>query len=167
MTAPGSSPQDPLKLEAFKTALATRNLEISLFWQRSNYFLVLNTAIAVGFFSRDAHDMYAFALSIVGLVVTVLWVRINLGSKFWQSRWEHRLRVVEDQLWPGLDLFSAEWDVIRADVEESLKNSGGWRVYNWAVLRKPSVSKTMTILSVFFVLVWIGAAVVSARHAFW
>jgi len=27
---------DPIKLEAYKTALATRNLEINLFWQRSN-----------------------------------------------------------------------------------------------------------------------------------
>jgi hypothetical protein len=35
-----------IKLEAYRTALATRNLEINLFWQRSNYFLVLNTAIA-------------------------------------------------------------------------------------------------------------------------
>lgn len=31
-------------------ALDTRNFEISLYWQRSNYFLVLNTALAVGFF---------------------------------------------------------------------------------------------------------------------
>ena len=41
-----------LELEAYRTALATRNFEISLFWQRSNYFLVLSTAIAVGFFAR-------------------------------------------------------------------------------------------------------------------
>src|SRR3972149_10785499 len=37
--------------DAYKFAYDTRNFEISLFWQRSNYFLVLNTAIALAFFS--------------------------------------------------------------------------------------------------------------------
>jgi len=44
-----------LDLEAHRVAKEARNLEITLFWQRSNYFLVLSTAIAAGFFSlRDA-----------------------------------------------------------------------------------------------------------------
>ncbi|ENN6985946.1 hypothetical protein ACAB91_004506 [Vibrio parahaemolyticus] len=37
-------------LEAYKIALETRNMEIKLFWQRSNYFLALNAALALGFF---------------------------------------------------------------------------------------------------------------------
>jgi len=37
--------------DLYKTLLDTRNLEINLFWQRSNYFLVLNTGIAFGFFN--------------------------------------------------------------------------------------------------------------------
>jgi hypothetical protein len=80
-----------LKLEAYRTALAARNLEINLFWQRSNYFLVLNTAVAVGFFSRTDRDWLALGLSVIGLVISLLWVRLNLGSKFWQTRWERRL----------------------------------------------------------------------------
>ncbi len=86
---------DQIDLEAYRVAKEARNLEIMLFWQRSNYFLVLSTAVAVGFFSlRDAK--YALPLAIFGLVVGLLWIAVNLGSKFWQSRWEHRLRLTED-----------------------------------------------------------------------
>lgn len=159
-------------LEAYKTALATRNLEISLFWQRSNYFLVLNTAIAVGFFSRPEHDYYAVGLSLIGVVVATLWVRVNLGSKFWQSRWERRLEVVEAELdGPFRRLFAADLNTVRADVRESLnydRPEKGWleALYESAVMRKPSVSKTMTMLSAFFVLVWLAAAGLSGYEAF-
>ena len=87
---------DQIDLEAYRVAKEARNLEITLFWQRSNYFLVLSTAIAAGFFSL--HDAkYALPLAIFGLVVGLLWIAVNLGSKFWQSRWEHRLRLAEEQ----------------------------------------------------------------------
>lgn len=39
-----------IRMEAYRVAKETRSLEINLFWQRSNYFLVLSTAIAAGFF---------------------------------------------------------------------------------------------------------------------
>lgn len=59
---------DDLNLEAYRTAIQARNLEIGLFWQRSNYFLVLNTAIAVGFFSLE-DDVFALLFGAMGLVV--------------------------------------------------------------------------------------------------
>jgi hypothetical protein len=163
--------EQSLKLEAYRTALQARNLEINLFWQRSNYFLVLNTAIAVGFVSLDKRDVYAFLLSLIGVVVACLWVRVNLGSKFWQSRWEHRLHVVEEELQGNLNLFSADWTTIQDDVRQSLGFGGpgqGWitQLYNRAVMRKPSVSKSMTLLSVFFVSVWAATAVLAALSAF-
>jgi hypothetical protein len=40
-----------IDLEAYRVARDTRNFEIKLFWKRSNYFLVLSTATAAGFFS--------------------------------------------------------------------------------------------------------------------
>ncbi len=100
---------DTLDLEAYRVAKEARNLEIALFWQRSNYFLVLSTTIAAGFFSlRDAK--YTLPLAIFGLVVGMLWIAVNLGSKFWQSRWEHRLRLAEEKLRPNMNLFSASWE---------------------------------------------------------
>lgn len=99
-------------LEAYKIALETRNMEIGFFWQRSNYFLVLNAALAVGFF-RLTENKYAILLATLGALVSFLWYRVNLGSKYWQSRWEHRLKLKEEEIAPNLQYFSADWGVIR------------------------------------------------------
>src|SRR5437016_5300615 len=89
--------REKIQLEAYRAARETRNFEISLFWQRSNYFLGLSTAIAVGFFALK-DPSYAISLAIFGMIVGVIWFCVNLGSKFWQSRWEERLRIVERKL---------------------------------------------------------------------
>src|SRR5438552_16696563 len=85
-------------LDAYKTALDTRNFEIQLFWQRSNYFLVLNTAIGTGYFALGDDHHYAILLAAFGVVISWLWLMVNLGSKFWQSRWEKQLEIAEDGL---------------------------------------------------------------------
>lgn len=152
---------DSLKLELYKMAAQTRNMEISLFWQRSNYFLVLNTAIAAGFFSLN-NLRYTRLLSIMGISVSLLWVAVNLGSKFWQSRWEYRLHKAEDDLHAGIDLFSATWETVQDDVNRSFAfRQGGWLhgLYKRGVMLKPSVTMMMTLLSVLFVIFWILAAV--------
>ena len=159
------SRDDQIDLEAYRVAKEARNLEITLFWQRSNYFLVLSTAIAAGFFSlRDAK--YALPLAIFGLLVGVLWIAVNLGSKFWQSRWEYRLRLAEEQLRPGMNLFSAEWKTVQGDVEKSLQfrtRGPVHRFYQRMVLWKPSVSLMMTFLSLLFVMLWIALLVMTIQ----
>lgn len=153
-----------LMLELYKVVFQTRNLEISLFWQRSNYFLVLNTAVAAGFLSgKVAFHPVTFAL--FGVVFSVLWVAVNLGSKFWQSRWEHRLRLMEEKLGPDVSLFSATDDVIVQDVRASLGRAAPWSLtglYNRLILTKPSVTKMMTLLSISFVFFWL---IMLLRHA--
>ena len=144
------------KEEFYKVAVNIRNLEINLFWQRSNYFLALNTAIAIGFFSQKA-EAFAPILAALGLIVSLLWFKVSTGGKFWQSRWEHRLRLLEKELGDDINLFSADWDVIYSDVEESIANSEHGRIarlIDKAVLQKPSVSLMMIILSAIFVLMW-------------
>lgn len=165
----------PQLVEAYRVALETRNLEIKLFWERSNYFLVLNTAVAVGFFTRGHRDRYSFVLGLLGVAIAVLWVLINLGGKFWQSRWEHRLEVLEAQLpdWPPL--FSAKWPAIVADVAASFAEEypGHSRLsrtlaalHRTAVMRKPSVSRVMTALSAIFVVFWVAVTVACGVAAF-
>jgi hypothetical protein len=148
---------ETLDLEAYRVAKEARNLEINLFWQRSNYFLVLSTAIAAGFFSlREAK--YALPLGFFGLLVGLLWIAVNLGSKFWQSRWEHRLRLAEGKLRADMNLFSASWETVQADVRQSFdfrRRGPIHRMYSRLVLLKPSVSFMMTLLSVLFVGFWI------------
>ena len=153
---------DPLALELYKTAIQARNFEIGLFWQRSNYFLVLNTAIAAGFFSLD-DAKYTLLLSLTGLVIAALWVAVNLGSKFWQSRWEYRVHKTETDLAPDIDLFSADWETVQQDVITSFRFRQRGRLhkaYQQSVLLKPSVTMMMTLLSVAFVVFWIAAAVI-------
>ncbi len=146
-------------LEAYKIALDTRNMEIGLFWQRSNYFLVLNAALAIGFF-RLAENKYVILLATLGALVSFLWYQVNLGSKYWQSRWEHRLKLKEEEIAPELQYFSADWDVIQKDVEESLnyshKNKGKFQKWlDKETLKKPSVSYNMTLLSFIFLIGWV------------
>lgn len=142
--------------EVYKVALDTRNFEISLFWQRSNYFLVLNTALAIGFFNLQA-TKYSILLAVLGALVSILWYRVNLGSKYWQSRWEERLKIVEEQIAPEIKFFAADLETIRNDVQKSLeagKHTGLQRLVYTQVLEKPSVSYRMTLLSLVFVASW-------------
>jgi hypothetical protein len=149
---------DPMMLEAYKTALETRNFEIKLFWQRSNYFLVLNTAIGTGFFAIRSRD-FAFLLGSLGLVASILWLCVNLGSKFWQSRWEQQVEDQEKLLSPAFDRFFAiDADDLRKMVGRSLAEVPRWRLdrraWYWGVRSRPSVSLMMTYLSCAFVLFW-------------
>jgi hypothetical protein len=160
---PSLGRKNSLDLEAYRTALETRNMEIGLFWQRSNYFLVLNTALAAGFFTLD-QEAFIVLLSLMGVFVSGLWVLVNLGGKYWQSRWEQRLRIIEDRVFgAGSDLFAAGWDTTDRDVEESLEHTRGGRpnafrrVYHKGVMSKPSVSLMMTILSASFIVFWLSA----------
>jgi hypothetical protein len=144
--------------DIYKVVLETRNFEISLFWQRSNYFLVLNSALAVGFFNLKASE-YAFVFALFGLLTSVLWLRVTLGSKYWQSRWEHRLRLIEQQVAPNLNLFAADWSTIQSDVEASVKNNRPQSPLKaWLerqVLKKQSVSYNMMLLSLCFLVGWV------------
>lgn len=148
--------------EFYKIAIETRNMEIGLFWQRLNYFLVLNTAVAVGFFSiREAK--YQIALSIFGIIVSFLWFLINIGSKYWQSRWEHRASLIETRLGENIDMFSAPKEVTDSDVKASLLNHKKVKqltLYDRWVMRKPSVSKIMSWLSAIFIILWLSIFII-------
>lgn len=131
-------------------------MEIALFWQRSNYFLALNTAVAVGFFAEGVKD-YQIYVGVFGLIVSFLWLRINNGSKYWQSRWEGRLKKAEENLNLNIEYFSASKETTDADVKESLdfsKHGNIRKFFDSFVLNKPSVSFTMMLLSILFMVLW-------------
>ena len=154
--------------DLYKTLLDTRNLEINLFWQRSNYFLVLNTGIAFGFFNLK-DGKFAVIFAVMGLLASLLWFWVCLGGKFWQTRWEQRLLEFEKDHLPGLDFFGASPERIRADVEKGLAlNKLRWsqRLVYRLVLNKPSVSYSMIRLSALFIMAWaafIGVSIVLGR----
>lgn len=149
--------------DLYKTLVDTRNLEINLFWQRSNYFLVLNTGIAFGFINLK-DGKFAVIFAGIGLLASLLWFWVCLGSKFWQTRWEQRLLEFEREHMPGLDFFGASPERIRADVENGLefhKLRWAQRVFYRLALNKPSVSYSMIRLSALFVIGWVAFIVIS------
>jgi len=143
--------------DIYKTALDTRNFEISLFWQRSNYFLVLNTALGVGYFNVKWPD--SLLLALFGSLASLLWFRVNLGSKFWQSRWEQRLAIVERTFEPDIKFFAANKETTIADVKNNLedsKHADEFRLWlDKLTLEKTSVIFSMTLLSLIFMLGWL------------
>ena len=149
--APTIEDKDILEL-----AVDTRSFEISLFWQRSNYFLILNTALAVGFFRTSG--LTSLGLALFGFLTSLIWYRVCLGSKFWQSRWEQRLAKAEQRVAPNLGFFAAEWSLVYADVQASVAGSGHKGFFRkWIdrqILKKPSVSYNMIILSMLFMAGW-------------
>jgi len=149
--------------DLYKTLLDTRNLEINLFWQRSNYFLVLNTGITIGFFNLK-DGKFAIFFAAIGLIASLLWFWVCLGGKFWQTRWEQRLLEFEREHMPDLNFFGASPERLRADVEKGLAfHDLRWTqkfVYR-LVLNKPSVSYSMIRLSALFVIGWVVFIIIS------
>lgn len=148
------------KWDAYKVLTETRNLEINLFWERSNYFLVLSTALAVGFFNIKEEEFYRLVLAAFGAIVSYLWLRVLLGAKHWQARWETRLHDFERECFPSLEFFGAEPLRIRADVAKGLdffgcKPYSFKRLVHKGVLSKPSVIVSMTLLALLFMIGWL------------
>ena len=154
------SPLDPKDM--FKFVLDTRNFEITNFWQRSNYFLVLNSGLAIGFFNQKTYD-YAPLIALLGVIVSVLWYRVTIGSKFWQIHWENKLAEIERAyaaqgvIDPELKLFCQTTPEVKDEVGKYLekeKRTGMARHVDQAILKKPSVTLSMISLSLFFVFTW-------------
>jgi hypothetical protein len=143
--------------DKFKTALEIRNMEIKLFWDRSNFFLALNTAVAVGFFSLEDKNL-TLPLAGLGLLASALWFAANLGSKFWQARWEEKVSEVEKQHVPDLVFFTEDYEAIRKSVERNLmRQSRGClaRIVIRMILKKPSLSMLAIFLSLGFCALWL------------
>lgn len=154
------------KIDRFdiEVALKNREFELALFWQRSNYFLVLNTALGVAAFSADDHFL-GVMISCFGLLVSWLWFRTNAGSRFWQVFWETEV----NRLAPTYQLESFELsseqarERVRADI--ATRKSGLLRRWiDQAVLAKPSVTMNMLGLSLAAMLFWISVAAFHALH---
>lgn len=145
--------------ELYKIALDTRNFEINLFWQRCNYFLVLNSALAIAYLNLQ-NEALSIPVAGLGMIVCVLWLRVAFGSKFWQERWELCLSTVEKRLItekkfpPDFELFSMSILKAESEVRKSLKHDGLYGVLDKHILRKPSVTLAMMYLVIAFVTSW-------------
>lgn len=139
-------------------ALDNRAFEIQLFWQRSNYFMVLMTALGIGVFSiKDLK--YSLMISIFASITSWFWYRTNLGSKFWHESWE--VEVVNLAKEQGIRAFERPTPDVIKQVKQSLEDASslGDRgvVRRWLdrqILKKPSVSHYMILLSLTSTALW-------------
>jgi hypothetical protein len=89
-------PQSTPLTRRFEVALQARQLEISLFWQRSLFFWGF---ISAGFIAISALKEQLPTLSLLvsgfGLVCSVSWALVSRGSKYWQEQWESKIEEIE------------------------------------------------------------------------
>lgn len=93
--------RNEILLKELDIALKNREFEIQLFWQRSNYFLVLITALSIGIVTVN-DEFYLFILTAIGLISSWLWFLTNLGSRFWQESWECEVVKISNRLYIDL-----------------------------------------------------------------
>lgn len=152
------------KPSELKIALDNRTFEIQMFWQRSNYFLVLITAIGVAVFTLK-DSLLASILSGFGALSSYFWYKTNLGSKFWHESWE--IEVVKLAKKENIASFERPTSEIISQVKKSFDDSwnGGsksrlQKYLDGKILLKPSVSYYMILLSIASTVVWITVTTV-------
>lgn len=154
-----SSRKEDLLLE-FEVARQNRRFEIQMFWQRANYFSVLNTALAIGAYSVGSSAVALFICGF-GALCAFLWVKTNLGAKYWQSFWENEVRRLADELGIyALSLSDAQIYAQSNAIEAHEDNRPHKRWLNRKIRKNPSVSSNMIWLSIFTFIAWILAAAV-------
>lgn len=158
---------EPKKIEPneeMKIALDNRAFEIQLFWQRSNYFLVLMSALGIGAFTIK--DPYLSpVISVFATACSYLWFKTNLGSKFWQESWEVEVTRLAHEF--GVRSFVRPTSDVVDQVKHSLSSSRAGERHSpfrrWIdrlVAQKPSVTYHMIILSLVSLVVWCCVTIV-------
>lgn len=154
--------------QELKIALDNRAFEIQLFWQRSNYFLVLMTALGIGTFTIK--DVYLSPIiAAFAVICSIFWFRVATGSKFWQESWEIEVSELSKEY--GVRSFEKTTDEVIAQVSKSLQTSHlgekksvlrQW--VNSKTVEKHSVTYHMILLALCSVIVWIFVFAVFATR---
>ncbi len=101
----------PRDLEAHKHALDTahriREFEIQMYWKRALYFwgfqVVLFATVGnlVSKFTQTSPPLQLIVLSalcVLGTFISILWLLMTKGAKFWQDNWERHVDLLEDNV---------------------------------------------------------------------
>lgn len=139
---PAMTEQD-LAIRQYAPILGYMGTECSMFWSRSQLFLVANSAL-IGFAAKDItglqkNDELAklwlyLALSILGLLLCGLWlVTIKLGSK-WMNWWIRKLKQLEPTAYGAITLWSERPPMGRLKVRYVASGTAILFTCIWAVL---------------------------------
>lgn len=123
---------------AFDKAWETRNFEIELYWKRANYFWAFQIPVFAAYFAlmssnQNFPKVIIYLVCCVGIIVSLAWKLINVGSKDWQRHWETHIDFLED-------------------------NFTGPLYKTVSKIKTFSVSKINELVSLFFLLIWIVLA---------
>lgn len=75
-----------------------RKFEIELYWKRATYFFAFFTVITAAFgylFTSEKYSLFAPGVSIIGIVLSICFINVNKGSKYWQCNWEYLIDKLE------------------------------------------------------------------------
>ncbi len=141
----GETGAEPEKVKAaLNRAHEIRKFEIELAWKRTIYIStfqgLLFTALGASFNAQYGVlvDIFRVIVSVAGIVTSVAWILINIGSKFWYENWEHHVDFLED--------------AVEGRLHKTVLHGENKTSY--------SVSRVNTELSKFFMGVWILLTVV-------
>jgi len=102
---PAPKKEDKKKRElALERAWHNRDFEIDKYWSRATYFWAFIAATFAGYIavmasdkmSRTFQNELGFIIICMGLVFSVSWYLVNIGSKKWQENWEKHIDMLED-----------------------------------------------------------------------
>lgn len=94
-------PESPRKIkEAYDKSHDIRKLEIELYWKRAGYFWAFITTITAifGLCIKDKDTDYFILSPLVaniGVITSLCFYYVNLGSKYWQQNWENNVDNLE------------------------------------------------------------------------
>jgi hypothetical protein len=99
--------KDKQKIElALERAWHNRDFEIDKYWSRATYFWAFIAATFAGYVAvmtsdkikPDFQNELAFVIICMGVVFSVYWLMVNIGSKKWQENWEKHIDMLEDSV---------------------------------------------------------------------
>ena len=159
----------------FKTALETRNFEISMLVQRNNFFMIFQGVLFAGMI-QSAHEkaVVSFMVCIVGLFVSFYQMQMASGAKFWQEYWEAALHDLEKNLIKYLmkssvnrslliQLFHKDENRYKQMVASNL-DSGRYFITNKLILKKYSVSRVPIYVAIALTITWLLLVICTLRE---
>ena len=128
-----------IREKTLEKAWQVRDFEIKLYWERAKYFWAFIASTFAGYFislggpSKDFKEL-PFIIIIIGIIFSLAWTLVNIGSKNWQKNWElHIDRLEENFTGP---LYRTVLDI-----------------------KNYSVSRINIITSIFIIVIWILLAI--------
>lgn len=107
--------------KAYEFLLQLRNVDLALLWTRSQFFLVIETALlgfAIG--NLDKPRFLILLFIVLGITISIVWAIVTDVGCSWLKSWEEQLEKIEDEVLPDdVPIFQKNED--KAKIKPSIK----------------------------------------------